>query len=51
MWLTVNLVLYGAWNLTLSGVVVDSVYHLVEQGIGGIVIALVYGPMSTERSS
>jgi len=45
-WLTTNLVLHGVWKNTLAAALVDSVWHVFEQGIGGIVIALVYGKSS-----
>lgn len=41
--LPMQLVFHGIWNLPLSGVLVDSAWHVVEQGVGGIVIAYVYG--------
>jgi hypothetical protein len=46
-WLPTNLILHGVWNNPLAAALVDSVWHVVEQGIGGIVIALVYGKSST----
>lgn len=46
VWLTANLVLHGVYNCTLAAALVDSVWHIVEQSIGGIVIALVYGKSS-----
>ncbi len=46
-WLPANLILHGVWNNPLAAALVDSVWHVVEQGIGGIVIALVYGKSST----
>jgi hypothetical protein len=46
VWLTANLTLHGVLNNTLASALVDSVWHVVEQGIGGIVIALVYGKSS-----
>ena len=51
VWLSSNLILYGAHNMTLSATLVDSSWHIVEEGIGGIVIALVYGTASTKSSS
>jgi uncharacterized membrane protein len=46
VWLTANLTLYGVLKNTLASALVDSVWHIVEQGIGGIAIALVYGKSS-----
>ncbi len=34
---------HGIYNLPLTLVIVDSAWHVVQEGIGGIVIALVYG--------
>jgi len=51
VWLSSNLILYGAHNMTLSATLVDSGWHIVEEGIGGIVIALVYGAASIASSS
>lgn len=51
IWLSANLVLYGAYNVTLSMTLVDSVYHIVEEGIGGLVIALIYGSTEGGQSS
>ena len=34
---------HGLYNLPLTYVIVDSAWHVVQEGIGGIVIALVYG--------
>jgi uncharacterized membrane protein len=51
VWLSSNLILYGAHNMTLSATLVDSGWHVVEEGIGGLVIALVYGTASTKNSS
>ncbi len=48
VWFSANLILHGAWNLSLTGGIVDSVYHLLEQGLGGLVIALVYRNKSNE---
>jgi uncharacterized membrane protein len=51
VWLSSNLILYGAHNMTLSATLVDSGWHVIEEGIGGIVIALVHGTASTGSSS
>ena len=51
VWLSTNLVVYGAHNMTLCATLVDSAWHVVEEGIGGLVIALVYGTASTKSSS
>ncbi len=51
VWLSSNLILYGAHNMTFSATLVDSGWHVVEEGIGGLVIALVYGTASTKSSS
>ena len=36
-------VLFGVFESSGTVLVVDAIWHLVEQGIGGIVIGLVYG--------
>ena len=41
--LPIGLVLYGAHTVPLTGTLVDAIYHVVEKGIGGIVIGVVYG--------
>lgn len=41
--LPMQLVFHGIWNLPLTGVLVDSAWHVVEQGAGGIIIAFIYG--------
>ena len=41
--LPVSVILYGVWNYPLTAVIVDSAWHVVEEGIAGIAIALVYG--------
>jgi hypothetical protein len=46
VWLTANLTIHGVLKNTLASALVDSVWHIVEQGIGGIAIALVYGKSS-----
>lgn len=51
VWLSSNLILYGVYNVTLPVTLVDSIWHVVEEGIGGIVIAFVYGTASAESSS
>ncbi len=41
--LPISVVDHGLHNLPLTLVIVDSAWHVVQEGIGGIVIALVYG--------
>ncbi len=41
--LPVSLIFHGVWDLPLTGVIVDSAWHVVEEGIAGIAIAFVYG--------
>ncbi len=38
-----NLILYGAFNVPLAGALVDAGWHVVEEGVGGVIIAMVYG--------
>lgn len=37
-----QLVLYGLANIDLNAALVESAWHVVEQGVGGLVIALAY---------
>ena len=40
----IHLVLYGVTEVfSLSVIGVDTLWHIVEQGIGGLIIALIYG--------
>jgi len=41
--LPVTVAHHGLYNLPLAYVIVDPAWHVVQEGIGGIVIALVYG--------
>ncbi len=45
MWvLPLGLILYAVQEgYTLNMVIVDAIWHMVEEGVGGIVIGLVYG--------
>ncbi len=45
--LPMTVVDHGLWNLPLTTVMVDPAWHVVEEGIGGIAIALVYGRPGT----
>lgn len=48
LWVLPNsLVLYGATNSgTRALILVDTIWHIVEQGVGGVVIATIYGRKS-----
>ena len=46
--LPLNLILHGVWKVTLAGSLVDSIYHVIEQIVGGIIIALIYGNTSAK---
>lgn len=48
--LPLYLILYGVWDISLSYILVDSGWHLAEEGIGGIVLALTMYP-AVERGS
>ncbi len=37
------LVFHGVWNVPLTLVIVDAAWHVVEEGVAGVVIAFVYG--------
>ena len=41
--LPLSLIMHGIWTVPLNSVLVDSGWHIIEEGIGGIVIGLVYG--------
>ena len=41
--LPLSLIFSGIWNLPLIAALVDSGWHVVEQGLTGIVIAYIYG--------
>jgi hypothetical protein len=45
--LPLSLVLYGVMGGSGTVIIVDVIWHVVEQGIGGIVIGLVYGSQSS----
>ena len=47
-WLPTQLVLYGALEGPLSIVLVDGGWHLVEEGLAGIALAMVYGKQSSD---
>lgn len=38
--LPLYLILYAIWDFSLKAAFVDTAWHLVEQGIGGVVLAL-----------
>ncbi len=38
-----SVIIHGLWNYPLAGVIVDSAWRVIEEGIAGIGIALVYG--------
>ncbi len=47
-----GIVLYGVQGLTSGmAIIYDGLWHVVEQGIGGIVIAYIYGAVTTASSS
>lgn len=41
-----SLVITGIWNVPLVSVVVDSAWHVIEEGLGGIALAMVYNKTS-----
>jgi hypothetical protein len=43
-----NLIYYGMMDITLSGAIIDSIWHVVEEAAGGMIIALLYGSGATE---
>lgn len=47
-----NLVTYGASNIpSVTGPLVDSIWHVVEQGVGGVVIAFMSGSNQRAEAS
>ena len=38
-----SLVLHGAYNFPSAAIFIDTGWALIEQGVGGIVISLIYG--------
>ena len=38
-----SLVMHGVWTYPLTSVIVDSAWHVVEQGVAGLIIGLIYG--------
>ena len=49
--LPMNLIFHGAFNYPLAGALVDAGWHVVEEGVGGMVIALVYGSGAAPEQS
>ena len=49
--LPLQLVFHGLLNIGLAGGLVDASWHVVEEGVGGIIIAIVYGKGVTSGSS
>lgn len=49
--LPLQLVFHGLLNIGLTGSLVDAGWHVVEQGVGGIIIAMVYGEGAVSESS
>ena len=46
-----NLINHGIFNYTLAGALVDAGWHVVEEGVGGMIIALVYGSGAAPEQS
>ena len=38
-----SLIIHGIWKYPLLSVIVDSAWHIVEEGVAGIVIGVIYG--------
>jgi hypothetical protein len=49
-WLPTNLVFYGTLEGPFTTVLIDGGWHLVEQGLAGVALAMVYGSASQEGS-
>ena len=46
----IELVFVGVWKLPMAGVFVE-LWHIVEEGIVGIAIGLIYGRAAAPKSS
>ena len=46
-----NLIIHGIFNYPLAGALVDAGWHVVEEGVGGVIIALVYGSGAAPEQS
>ena len=47
-----SLILYAVMEgFSLKVIMIDSIWHLVEQGVGGIIIAMIYGLPKAEAAS
>lgn len=49
-WFASGLVLYGAMETPFSLVYIDGGWHIIEQGLAGIALAMVHGRTSTEST-
>jgi hypothetical protein len=49
-WLPTNLVFYGAMEGSFAIVLVDGGWHVVEQGLAGVALAMVYGRPAQESA-
>ena len=50
VWLSTNLVYTAIWNYPMGTALVDSAWHVVEEGIGGMAIALVFARGTNEHT-
>ena len=45
-----GLISHATENITLTGIIVDAIWHVVEEGAGGIAVAMVYGAPVAEAA-
>ena len=48
-WFPTNLVLYGVLESSFSLVIVDGAWHVVEEALAGLALAMVYGRVQARR--
>ncbi len=41
-----SVIISGIWDMAFSTILVDAAWHVIEEGLGGIAVGLVYGRMS-----
>ncbi len=47
--LPIYLILYAIWNVSLTLMLVDSAWHLVQEGVGGVILGLtMFSPLHKE---
>ncbi len=52
LWVLPNgLVISGVWEYNSTQLIVDSIWHVVEQGVGGLIIGMIYGKYQTTATT